>query len=174
MENQGISSSQKLMEKLFQNATRTAATATVTTVQPAAAAAAPAAAEIARTSPKQIYIPPDVYNEDKAGDGYDTYGQIGPFLGAMEIEGRQIIEEEEAKPPVAVAVQTNVKSSTIIVLEVAASAGAAGAAGTAPLAKKSIAWVKEELKLRCKPRQCNKKLLLEIFKDAMNRKLVRY
>ena len=36
---------------------------------------------------KKIYIPPGVYNEDKYGDGYDIDGQIGPFLGAMEIEG---------------------------------------------------------------------------------------
>ena len=32
-------------------------------------------------SPKKIYIPPGVYNEDKSGDGYDIEGQIGPFLG---------------------------------------------------------------------------------------------
>ena len=57
----------------------------------------------------------------------------------MEIEGTQIFEEEESNPPVEVPVQTNVKSATIMVLEVAASAGAAG---TAPLAKKSLAWIK--------------------------------
>ena len=49
-----------------------------------------------------------MYNEDKYGGVYDTYSQIGPFLGSMEIEGMQIIEEEEAKPPLAVPVQTNV------------------------------------------------------------------
>ena len=65
---------------------------------------------------KQIYIPPGVYNEDTAGDGYDTDGQIVPLLGAMEIEGTQIFEEEEAKPAVEVPVQTNVKSSTRMVL----------------------------------------------------------
>ena len=43
---------------------------------------------------KQIYIPPGVYNEDKAGDGYYTDGQIGPFLVDMEIEGTQIFEEQ--------------------------------------------------------------------------------
>ena len=35
--------------------------------------------------PKQIYIPPGVYNEDKSVDGYDSDGQIVTFLGAMEI-----------------------------------------------------------------------------------------
>ena len=39
-------------------------------------------------SPKQIYITPGVYNEDKVNDGYDTDGQISPFLGAMEIEAK--------------------------------------------------------------------------------------
>ena len=87
----------------------------------------------------------------------------------MEIEGTQIFEEEESKPLVAVPVQTNVESSTVIVLEVAA---AAGDAGPEPLSKQSIAWVKEELKLRLQSTQGNKKLLLEILKDAMNRKLV--
>ena len=50
-----------------------------------------------------------MYNEDKSGDDYDTDGQIGSFLGAMETEGRQIFEEEEVKPPVAVPVKMNVK-----------------------------------------------------------------
>ena len=63
----------------------------------------------------------------------------------------------------------NVESATRMFPEVAA---VAGAAGPAPLAKQSIAWVKEELKLGCQPTQGNKKLLLEILKDAMNRKLV--
>ena len=112
-----------------------------------------------------------MYNEDKAGDGYDTDGQIGPFLGAMEIEGTQIFEEEEAKPPVAVPVQMNVKSSTRMAMEVAA---VSGAAGPAPLAKQSIDWFKEELNIRCQPTQGNKKLLLERLKDAMNRKLFQY
>ena len=66
---------------MSENAARTAATATATTSQPDTAA--PAAAAIATTSPKQIYIPPGVYNEDKVGYGYDTDGQMGPFLGAM-------------------------------------------------------------------------------------------
>ena len=77
-----------------------------------------------------------MYNEDKYGDGYDTDGQIGPFLGAMEIEGTQIFEDEEAKPPVEVPVQMNVKLDAIMVLEVAA---AADAAGPEPLAKQSLA-----------------------------------
>ena len=124
-----------------------------------------------KLSPKQIYILPGVYNEDKAGDGYDTDAQIGPFLGATEIEGTQIFEEEEAKPPVAVPAQMNAESSTRMVLEVAA---VDGSAGPAPLAKQYIAWVKEEIKLRCQPTQGNKKLLLEMFKDAMNRKISRY
>ena len=64
----------------------------------------------------------------------------------------------------------NVESSMIMVLEVAV----AGADGPAPLAKQYINWVKEELKLRCQPTQDNKKLIIEILKDAMNRKLVRY
>ena len=46
-----------------------------------------------------------MYHEEKYGDGYDTYGQIGPFLEAMEIEDTQIFEEEESKPSVAVPVQ---------------------------------------------------------------------
>ena len=50
-----------------------------------------------------------MYNEDKSGDGYDTGDQIGPFLGAMEIEGKQIFEKEEFKPPVAVHVQKNIE-----------------------------------------------------------------
>ena len=62
-----------------------------------------------KSIPRQIYIPPGVYNEDKAGDNYDKDGQIGSFLGSMETEGRQIFEEEEAKPPVSVPVKTNVK-----------------------------------------------------------------
>ena len=94
MENQGITSSQKLTEKLSENAACTAAAATATTSQSAAAAAAPTAAAIATTSLKQIYIPPGVYNKEKSGDGYDAHGQIGPLLGAMEIEGAQIFEEE--------------------------------------------------------------------------------
>ena len=158
-----------MTEKLSENAAHT--TATATTSQPAAAATAKDDAAIAKTNPKKIYIPHGVYNEDKAGDGYDTYGKIGPFLVATKIEGTQIFEEEEAKPSVAVPVQTNVESATRTVLEVAA---AAGAAGPAPLDKQSIAWFKEELKLRCQPTQGNKKLLLERLKDAMNRKLVRY
>ena len=112
-----------------------------------------------------------MYNEDKSGDGYDTDGKIGSFLGAMEIEGTQIFEEEEAKPPVAIPVQTNVESSVRMVLEVLSDDDAAG---PAPLAKQSIVWVKEELKLRCQPTQGNKKLILEILKDAMNRKRVQY
>ena len=87
-----------------------------------------------------------MYNEDKAGDGYDTDGQIGPFLGAMEIEGTQIFEEEEYKLPVAVPVQMNVESYTRMVLEVTA---VSGGAGPSPLANQSITWVKEELKIRC-------------------------
>ena len=62
-----------------------------------------------KSSPKQIYIPPGVYNEEKAGDGYATDGQIGPFLGDMEIEGINIFEEEESKTLVALQVQKNVK-----------------------------------------------------------------
>ena len=58
-----------------------------------------------------------------------------------------------------------------MVLEVAP---ADGAFGTAPLDKKSIEWVKEELKLRRQPTQGNKKLLLERLKDATKRKPVRY
>ena len=65
----------------------------------------------------------------------------------------------------------NVESSTRIFLEVAA---VTGAAVPAPLAKQSIVWVKEELKLRCQPTQGNNKLLLERLKDAMNRKIVGY
>ena len=122
-------------------------------------------------SPGKIYIPPGVYNEDKGVDGYDTYVQIVPLLGAMEIEGKQIFEEEEAKPPVAVPVQMNVESSTRIVLNVVS---VAGAAGPAPLAKQSIAWFKEDLKLRFQPTQGNNKLLIDILKYAMNRKLVWY
>ena len=87
MENQGIPSSQKLTEKLSENAARTAATSIATKSQPAADAASPAVAAIATTSPKKIYIPPGMYNEERSGDGYDIDGQIGPFLGAMEIEG---------------------------------------------------------------------------------------
>ena len=83
LENQGIASSQKLTGKLSKNAARIAANATATTSQPAAAEAAPSAAAIAKTSPDKIYIPPGVYNEDQYGDGYETDGQIGPFLGAM-------------------------------------------------------------------------------------------
>ena len=124
-----------------------------------------------KSSPKQIYIPPGVCNEDRAGDGYDTDGQIVLFLGDKDIEGTQIFEKEESKPPVLVPVQTNVESSTRMVLEVAS---VPGAAGPAPLAKQYIDWVKEELKLRFQPTRGNKKLLLEIFKDAMNSKLVRY
>ena len=124
-----------------------------------------------KSIPKQIYIPHGVYNEEKYGDGYDTDGQIGTFLGAMEIEGMQIFEEEEDNPPVELPVQTSVKLSTIMVLEVAA---VAGAAGPEPLTKKSIAWVKEELKLRYQPTKSNRKTLLDILNDAMNRKLVRY
>ena len=116
LENQGISSSQKLTEHFSGNSTRTAATATETTSQPDTAAAAPTVAEIATTSQKQIYIPPVVNNEGKSGDGYDTDGQIGPFLGAMEIESTQIFEEEKSKSSVAVPVQTNVESATIMVL----------------------------------------------------------
>ena len=99
----------KIDGKLSENAARNAATATATTSQPAAAATAPDASAIVTTSPTQIYIPPGVYNEDKTGDGYDIDSQIGPFLGAMEIEGTQIFEEEESKTPVAVPVQTNIK-----------------------------------------------------------------
>ena len=121
--------------------------------------------------PKQINIPPCVYNEEKVVDGYDTDDQIGNFLGAMEIEGTQIFEEEKAKPPVSVPVQINVESSTRIVLEVAA---VAGASGPAPLAKQCITCVKEDLKLRCQPTQGNKKILIERLKDAMNRRLVQY
>ena len=88
-------------------------------------------------------------------------------MGAMEIEGTQIFEEEEANTPVAVPIQTNVKSDTIMVLEAAAATSVA-----APLAKQSIAWFKEDSKLRRQPTQGSKKLLLEILKDAMNRKLV--
>ena len=124
-----------------------------------------------KSSSKKIYIPPGVYNENKAEDGYDTYVQIGPFLGAMEIEGTQIFDEEEAKPPVAVAVQTNFKSSMRMVLELAAFSGASV---LAPLVKQSIDWVKEDLNIRCQPAKGNKKLLLERLKDKMNRKLVRY
>ena len=131
----------------------------------------PADVAIATTSPKQIYIPPGVYNGDKDGNGYDTDIQIVTFLGAIEIEGTQIFEDEEANPPVPVPVQTNVESATRIVLEVAA---ATGATVPAQMAKKYLAWVKEELKLRCQPTQGKNKLLLEISKDAMNRKLVRY
>ena len=58
-----------------------------------------------------------------------------------------------------------------MVLEVAS---AAGAAGPAPLAKKSLAWVKKDIKLRCRHTHGKKKILLERLKDAMNRKLVRY
>ena len=94
LEYQGISSSQKSTEIFSENAARTAATTTATTSQPDTAAAAPAAAAIVTISPKQIYIPPEVYNEYKAGDGYDTYVQKGPFLGAMKNEGTQIFEEE--------------------------------------------------------------------------------
>ena len=65
----------------------------------------------------------------------------------------------------------NVESATRMFPEVAA---VAGAAGPAPLAKKSITQVKEELKLRCQPTQGKKKLLLERLKDTMNRKLLRY
>ena len=57
-----------------------------------------------------------MYNEDKSGDGYDIDGQIGPLLGATEIEGTQIFEEEEANPPVAVPVQTHVEWATIMAL----------------------------------------------------------
>ena len=171
LENQGISSSQKLTEKLSENAAHTADTATATTIQPATTATSPAAAEIATKTPKQIYIPPGMYNEEKDGDGYDTDGQIGPFLGAMKIEGTQIFEEEEANPPAAVPVQKKFKSATRMVLEVAA---AAGAAGPEPLANQYIAWVKEELKLRCQYTQGNKKLLLERSEDEIKRKLVRY
>ena len=89
----------------------------------------------------------------------------------MEIEGTQIFEKEEYKPPVAVSVLTNIKSSTIMVLEVAADACDAG---PALLAKQYLAWSKKDLKLRCQPTQGNKKILLETLKDAMNRKLVRY
>ena len=92
-------------------------------------------------------------------------------MGAMEIEGTQIFEEEEANLTVAVPVQMNVESSTRMVLEVAA---VAVAAGPAPLTQPSITWVKEELKLRYQPTQGNKKLLLERLKDSMNRKFVRY
>ena len=58
----------------------------------------------------------------------------------MEIEGTHIFEEEEAKPPVALPVQTNIKSYTRMVLDVAA---VFVAAGLAPLATQSISWVKE-------------------------------
>ena len=58
----------------------------------------------------------------------------------MDIEDTHIFEEEEANPPVAVPVQTNVKSATRMFLEVAA---AASAVGPAPLAKQSLEWVKE-------------------------------
>ena len=50
----------------------------------------------------------------------------------MEIEGTQIFEEEEAKPPEAVPVQMNVKLAKRMVLEVAADNVASG---TEPLAK---------------------------------------
>ena len=43
-----------------------------------------------------------------------------------------------------------------------------------PLAKQSISWVKEELKLWCQTTQGSKKLLLEILKGAINRERVRY
>ena len=137
-----------MTEKLSENAAHTADTATATTIQPATTATSPAAAEIATKTPKQIYIPPGMYNEEKDGDGYDTDGQIGPFLGAMKIEGTQIFEEEEANPPVAVSVQMNGVSSMIMGMEVEASSGAAG---PAPLEKQSIVWVKEDLKLRYQP-----------------------
>ena len=89
----------------------------------------------------------------------------------MEIEGKQIFEEEESKPPVAVPVKTNVESATRVFLEVAA---ADDAARPAPMAKQYLDWVKEELKIRCQPTQGNKKLLLQILKDAMNRNLFQY
>ena len=112
-----------------------------------------------------------MYNKDKAGDVCDTDGPIGPLLGAREIEGMQIFEEEEAKKPVEAPVQMNVGSSTIMVLEVAA---VYSADRTALLDNQYIASVKEELKLRCQPTRYNKKLLREILKDTMNSKLVRY
>ena len=83
----------------------------------------------------------------------------------------QIFEEEEAKKPVEAPVQTNVESSTMMVLEVAA---VAGAAGPEPLAKHSIALVKEESTLRCQPTQGTKKLLPERLRNTINRKLVWY
>ena len=70
-----------------------------------------------------------------------------------------------------VPVKTNVESSTRMVLEVAA---VAGAAGLVTPSKQSLAWVKEELKLMCQTTQGKKKLLVEILKDALNKKIVRY
>ena len=134
LKNQGISSSQKIDGKFSENAACTAANATATTSQPVADASA--AAAIATTNPNKIYIPDGVYNEDKAGDGYDKDDQIGPLLGDMEIEGTQIFEEEEAMPPVAVPVQMNTKSATIMVVEVTASDDVSG---PATLAKQYLA-----------------------------------
>ena len=65
----------------------------------------------------------------------------------------------------------NFEYSTRMVLEVAA---VSGADVPAQLAKQYIALVKEDLELGFQPIQVNKGLILEILKDAMNRKLVRY
>ena len=128
------------------------------------------------SSPSQRIIPSTVYNEDKMNEGYDTDGEIGPFFDTVENEGEQLFEELPA--PGTRRVGGDVGGEGTGGGGVGGSAGGGSAATTtgaaAGIATKSVAWIRNELKLRNQSITGRKDVLVERLKAAIDKKVTKY